>query len=201
VPIDDSKKLLFLHIPKKGGSSVERSLNLHPHQVSDPQKFLSGTEKHLQHLTYEEVLGLKRGESLYNYNTFCIIRNLIDRFFSEFQWRKKINHLLTSEMNVKMFAKHLIYLKEDRKLHRECHFRFQSDYFYVNGKPAENIKVFRLEDGMQKVQDWLSNYCSIKIEIPHANSTKKIVSLRSAEILNLVKIIYGEDAEKLEYQL
>ena len=201
MPIDDSRKLLFLHIPKTGGSSVEKSLNLHPHQVSDPQKFLSGTGKHLQHLTYEEVLRLKKEESLFSYNKFCIIRNPIDRFFSEFQWRKKINHPLTSEMDVRMFAEHLISLKDQSRLNRECHFRFQSDYFYVNHMPVENIKVFRLEDGMEKVQDWLSNFCSIKIEIPHANATKKIESSRSSGILNLIKIIYGEDAAKLEYEL
>jgi hypothetical protein len=34
VPIDDSRKLFFLYRPKTDGRSLERALNLHPHQRS-----------------------------------------------------------------------------------------------------------------------------------------------------------------------
>jgi len=201
MPIDLKRQLLFIHIPKTGGSSVERALNLHPHQVSDPVEYLSGTGKHLQHLTYAQILKLKKDSELKICNKFCIIRNPVDRFGSEFRWRKKINHPLTRDMDELAFSMYLLDLKNKGELHKECHFRFQSDYFYVADKPSSDIKVFRLEDGMNLVEDWINRTFEVSINVTHANSTKKAKVEFDDRVIEIVKDIYSEDADKLGYQL
>lgn len=201
MPIDIEKKLFFIHIPKTGGSSVERALGLHPHQVADAGKSLSGTGKHLQHLTYDQALKLNRVDEINSAIKFCIIRNPIDRFRSEFRWRKKINHPLTRHMSEYQFAKHLEKLFDDGCLHKECHFRFQSDYFYVDGEPSPDIKVFRLEDGMDLVENWVNTTFDTNITISHSNATKKVHEPIEANIKSLVKKVYSLDAEKLGYKI
>nr|WP_320136356.1 sulfotransferase family 2 domain-containing protein [uncultured Amphritea sp.] len=202
MPIDVSNKILFIHIPKTGGSSVERALNLHPHQVSDAQEFLSGTGKHLQHLTFSQILNLGRGEDINSCRKFCIIRNPVDRFRSEFRWRKKINHPLTTNMNEHDFAVFLYDMKKDGMLSKECHFRFQSDYYYVDDTPSSDIKVFKLEEGMDIVQDWINCNFPVNISIPYFNTTKnESENLDDDQVVEIVKDIYAEDALKLGYDL
>ena len=113
VVIHPDGRIRRLGLPKTGGSSVEKALELHPHQVPDAKEYLSGTGKHLQHLTYSEMLTLNRDEEIGNCKKFCIIRNPIDRFHSEFRWRKKIGHPLTKEMDEYDFALHLLNRKKE----------------------------------------------------------------------------------------
>lgn len=201
MPIDSKRKLLFIHIPKTGGSSIEKSLNLHPHQVKDANEYLSGTGKHLQHLTYGEMLSLNRNDDINNCQKFCIIRNPIDRFHSEFRWRKKIGHPLTKEMDEYDFALHLLNTKEEGNLHKECHFRFQSDYFHINGKACSTIQVFRLEEGMEKVEKWINETFNLNIKITHANSTSSHKKTIDTKVDDIVKEIYKEDADLLRYKI
>lgn len=201
MPIDIAKRLLFIHIPKTGGSSVEKALELHPHQVPDAKEYLSGTGKHLQHLTYSEMLTLNRDEEIGNCKKFCIIRNPIDRFHSEFRWRKKIGHPLTKEMDEYDFALHLLNRKKEGNLHTECHFRFQSDYFYINGSACSAIQVFRLEEGMEKVEKWINDTFDLNIEVSHANSTKSKSKVIDSKVDEVVKEIYKEDADLLGYEI
>lgn len=199
MPVDISKKLFFIHIPKTGGSSVEKALHLHPHQVSDAEEFLSGTNKHLQHLTYNEASKRIKTEVFQKLNSFCIVRNPVDRFYSEFNWRKKIKHPLVNDMSVLDFAEYLMQMKLSEKLEYECHFRLQSDYFYNENQRINSVKVFRLENGMNEVKEWLYGTLNIDIDIPHENKTNSKSNLKSQYIDDLVKEIYKDDFEKLGY--
>lgn len=201
MPIDTMKKILFIHIPKTGGSSVEKALNLHPHQVQDAFVSLSGTGKHLQHLTFKQINELDRKAEVNACKKFCIIRNPIDRFGSEFRWRKKIGHPLTKDMNEADFAEHLYKLKINGDLHNECHFRYQSDYFYINGVPSPDVEVFRLEEGMEKVEAWINSSFGLDISVSHSNATNLNKAPLAANVKDIVKEVYKEDALKLGYEL
>lgn len=201
MPIDTAKKLLFIHIPKTGGSSIEKALELHPHQVSDANKYLSGTGKHLQHLTFSEMLKLDRSEEINSCRKFCIIRHPIDRFYSEFRWRKKIFHPLFKDMDERDFALYLLNRKKEDNLHAECHFRFQSDYFFIDGNACSSIRTFRLEDGMDKVEQWVNKTFNLNIAVSHENSTQLKARVYDEKTNEIVKNVYKEDAELLGYEL
>lgn len=200
MPIHIEKEILFIHIPKTGGSSVEKALGLHPHQVLDAYDFLSGTGKHLQHLTYSEIKLRVDTQILERMNMFCIVRNPIERFYFEYHWRLKIKHKVVENLSIEEFAQYLLQLKKNNKLSQECHYRLQSDYFYEKESVHKDIKIFRLEDGMQNVEDWLNVLLDEKIKIKHDNKTKKGTK-PSSSLHSLIKDIYLEDFIKLGYGL
>ena len=68
-------------------------------------------------------------------------------------------------------------------------------------KPSPDIKVFRLEDGMSLVEDWINRTFEVSINVTHANSTKKANVEIDDRVIEIVKDIYSEDADKLGYQL
>lgn len=199
MPIDSKRKILFIHIPKTGGSSIENALNLHPNQVTDAKEYLSGTGKHLQHLTYNEICSLKSKDEIFNFNKFCIIRNPIDRFYSEFRWRKKIRHPIVENRNILDFANLLKEKKIEDTLKNECHYRFQSDYFYKDKKPSNEIVVFRFENGMKVIEEWLGDVANIKVNIPHKNKTDNKNELKDKKVDKIIEFIYEEDFKKIGY--
>lgn len=201
MPIDIIRNLLFIHIPKTGGSSVESALNLHPNQVDDAHEFLSGTKDHLQHLTFSEISDRLEYDVVLKCKPFCIIRNPLHRFYSEYKWRVKIKHPIVADKSIAEFAEYLYMRKLNNTLKNECHFRFQSDYFFNDVGAIDTIKVFKLEDGMDKVEDWLLAECDISVRIPHINKDTSKASDCSDYVDGLVKEIYKEDAIKLGYVL
>ena len=97
----DNLKLLFIHIPKTGGTSVEESVSgycktsLLLHRVPD---FLKNSP---QHLTASNLKEIGFGPSLFDYS-FAIVRNPYRRIESEYFY-----HLLLSEVQIRNTTKNI----------------------------------------------------------------------------------------------
>ena len=84
---DHQKKIIFIHIPKTGGTSIENYMNIL--NYNNPiLKHGYGTFKNIsfQHFTYSdynEFLGI---HIFKNYFKFSVIRNPYTRIISEYFW-------------------------------------------------------------------------------------------------------------------
>ena len=79
MPYNDKKKIIFLHIPKTGGTTIERLFNINLFHSSRPDERPS-----LQHLTCN-MLCEKMGKSKYDsYYKFTFIRNPWARILSTY---------------------------------------------------------------------------------------------------------------------
>lgn len=94
--IDHARKLIFIHIPKCAGSSIETYFGARPFdwKVADYDK-LTGwcprTGIHLQHATARQLLdfGLVDPGTWDEYFKLAVVRNPWDRALSGFLWMKK----------------------------------------------------------------------------------------------------------------
>jgi hypothetical protein len=101
MPIDMARGVLFVHIPKTGGTTISALLGLRGTEYFHfprPIAGLSPNYKSPQHFTYRELCrNLPTDFCLQAYKV-AFVRNPWDRFVSEFCWRKNIyiRHRLTA---------------------------------------------------------------------------------------------------------
>ena len=123
--ICDKRQLIFIHIPKTGGTTVEKRLQLtNIDNLYSTSLFINN--RTLQHMTWDKYVE-KYPEKFKLYKTFSIVRNPYHRFISSYNWfppqarigklsgqtlDQYINivawHVLTKEFNKTPFHEHLI---------------------------------------------------------------------------------------------
>merc|ERR1711998_99400 len=190
-------KLLFIHIPKCAGTSVENHLGL----IKKNAGYGIIANKAQQHRTYEEYQkDLK--QTMNNLTSFTIVRNPYDRCISEYYWNTQIGHkrgwsfdkfLIT----VARIVKNLNYNKpikffNDHHMHQ---------YRYVLNNDGENKvdHIFRYKN-MNEVIVFLQSYSNKPF--PHDNiSNKRIISVDNLTNSQKIRIenIYGADFDFFNY--
>lgn len=81
-----NKQLIFLHIPKTGGQSINKEFAKNDWQVDFLEKRAAFTKITPQHLTYSE---LDKIFEIKNNLNFTVVREPWERFVSEFVWQTK----------------------------------------------------------------------------------------------------------------
>ena len=78
------KKLIFVHIPKTGGTTIENVMELDKGHIGCGFGEFNG--KALQHLTFHEIKKILGDETFDKYEKISIYRNPISRMVSEYYW-------------------------------------------------------------------------------------------------------------------
>jgi chondroitin 4-sulfotransferase 11 len=106
MPIDLHRDLVFIHVPKTGGSSIEKLLGL-----NDPLHFfhaqpipaLMPHDRTPQHFTWRELVPYLSEEFAATAFKFAFVRNPWDRFLSEFSWRQCLYRRMSPERQARCF--------------------------------------------------------------------------------------------------
>jgi hypothetical protein len=94
MPVYHRSRLIHIHIPRTGGSAIERFF----HSIGDMEwakeswigeGYLHQRWYEYQHLSISELFGLT-GE-FRNFHSFAVIRNPYSRLVSEFYWRRSLS--------------------------------------------------------------------------------------------------------------
>ena len=142
---------LFLHIPKTGGTSVEKRLRsmgyrlrLIENHISIHKNFVfKKTPQHLTLDVLEHIVDLKKIDHM-----ATVVRHPFDRLVSEFFWLKKNKMCASAEEFLDDFLKH----GRDSRLNIDNHLGPQSEY--VNNQVA----VFKLEEnGVERCVQFFQN--------------------------------------------
>ena len=95
MPISHKHKIVFVHIPKTGGATIEKTLKIFGSDNNGSLKpnydILYGISGNriLQHLKINEINELTENK-FQEYKLFSFVRNPYDRIVSEFLWRSQI---------------------------------------------------------------------------------------------------------------
>lgn len=201
---NDKINLLFIHIPKTGGTSLELYFSKR-YNIKLSTKTLFGwlpKEEHtydssLQHLTYNTIFK-NRFKDKFNVNfnnikIMAIVRNPYKRLVSDLFYFKKININSTKEETTEVIKQYLSNDKLDN--HNLPQYKFLTD---INKKLIPNISILHTETltaDMHKLN--FKNFSN------HDNKNKKIINYFDYLNDNSIKLIndfYDYDFKLFKYK-
>lgn len=176
MPLFLNKNIFFIHIPKTGGSSIERFISDNGGNMSlyggDLKITINGHTP--QHMTFKEIEKLKL--NFEDLKFFTVIRDPIDRTISEFFYIKK--HRKKTFEVINNFDEFLdMFLDLNNSSIFDNHNLSNYDYLLNNNNELEkNIKIFNFLD-INSIEDFLgfkglSNYHLLKNENSDLNITE-----------------------------
>ncbi|MCG2432091.1 sulfotransferase family 2 domain-containing protein [Aequorivita xiaoshiensis] len=146
--INHKHKVIFIHIPKCAGSSIETAFGIDVNNNDCDKNNIFGwddTNKiYLQHATPQELIDFNiiSREHWSEYYKFIVVRNTWDKVMSDFFWfkeTKKFKGLLEDYLYAKNdFSR---FMKKGENTYRGDHLTPQIDYMYLDGKLINYNKI------------------------------------------------------------
>lgn len=190
------KLILFIHIPKAGGTSIKSWLASHApenlYQKHRPEVFPCVP----QHF-HGELLDTLFAPGFFDYS-FCVTRNPYDRILSEYNYRitrpKLRNKILPKPPFDRWLKGALTKYKKNTYVYSN-HVRPQHEFL------IEGTEVFRLEDGLRPLQERLAGLTGMELEdeIPTKNPSIKSETQISEDEAALIREFYAGDFERFGY--
>lgn len=200
------RKFLFIHIPKTGGSSIERAFadvgynTLYRDGSVGPTTWNSirkCTPQHMHGDMLEAIFRIDRFDGV-----FTVVRDPLARFKSEYLWRHRnvdftIDGRSVEEWTAKTFSR---YRKNPFVF--DNHIRPQADFI------LDRTQIFRFEDGLDTMAATLNKKWNLGLpdELPRVleGSSRTKYSSKDVEVTEkttqLVRDFYREDYERLDYR-
>ncbi len=210
--ISHKHKVIFIHISKCAGSSIETAFGIDVQDQSCDNHanwfgWDSENKMFLQHATPQQLFDANYfDEELWNsYYKFIIVRNPWDRSMSDYKWLCKHYRISDSFFNFLNARNKFKGILNSKTLsYRGDHLYAQKDYFTLNNRPIKYDKVIRFESidgGLQELCSELkfsSNFFDQKVNV--INSKKRHYSYYYNWFTKfLVENKYKEDIAKFNY--
>lgn len=191
----DAEKMLFIHITKNAGSSIEEALFDAGIKVGRFDHRFPKSARAFWHLKLSSRSDSEI-EAIKNEDSFAIIRNPLDRVVSEYncKWGNKIAQSKDKRVINYVIAKYLFEtLGILNKSSATGHWERQWDFVAWNNKLiVRNLLAFEHLE-----VEWLcfAKERELPVKLAHSNASKKYASINDLYIITkiLVKITYWRD--------
>ena len=186
----EAKVIFFAHIPKTGGTSIEKSLKkagaAEALKFKKKRPYSKSTLQHMHASVYLEAVGDRFADY-----SFTVVRNPFDRFASEYKMKvldagEKTDVYEWAKINLERFFEY--------PYTRDNHIRPQVDFV------SRRLEVFRFENGLDKV---IGEACSqLGLDTPEILHEKKgsrgLLPVKQ-ETLDLISSFYKKDFYEFGY--
>ena len=214
MPVNQEHKLLFVHIPKTGGTSVEKCLGMRLSWKDENLDSLFGliqslpllrhgfTTNFLQHLTLQELYILL-GDDLKDLTPFAVLRDPWTRLLSSYRRKDPdLCALYRYKCHQDLYKVSLEEYVDLAGWLDHPHLRPQWKFICTSSgdAPDSRIRLFRQEH-MFELESWLSNYLGKTICLTHENvhvPQSPLASLSLAEVKALKSRVYKLYAQDLD---
>lgn len=201
MPYYPSKKILFIHIPKTGGTVIEYEIKRRCIQTlySGPTNNLLESpydSKSLQHQFYNTLYKYRHKLELDfdNIKIFTVVRNPYDRTISALFWANIINAHYTAEQVFDAIQNRFID-RTDLDNHNEPQYKFITD---ENQVLIPSIKILKCET-LNQTNTELNDYIGININIRRPNVNKDYSKYLNRDSISLINEYYKKDFELFNY--
>lgn len=186
-----NKKILFIHIPKAGGTSIATAL----YGKASGHPYL-----------YQYYLANKNFTK--TFYKFCVVRNPYDRLLSAFLHisNRECNpdfKLLFKQLNIKSFDDLILNLNDKSIYRKICNriVHFRSQYELIYHRNVSMDEIFKFED-FNSIEQSLNKRLNQKISIKKLNTSKRTHyrDYYNKFSINVVKKIYKKDLEMFNYE-
>ncbi len=203
MPYYKEKKMLFIHIPKTGGTNIEDSIKNYT-----PQTLFSGRSNKilpkpynrvsLQHQIYTTIYQYRDilDVNFDNIKIFTVVRNPYDRIISDLFWYRLIEKKFTPEQ-VFNVIKNKYLNRTNLDNHNIPQFKFIVD---ENSELIKDIKIFKTET-LNKSNRELSEIVGFDINIRKKEVNKNYSNYLNKDSISLINTYYKKDFELFNYKL
>ena len=204
MPYYAKKNLLFIHIPKTGGTVIESNIKKNTQQklyTASPSNTLLDFPYNrisLQHQFYTTIYKFrdKLHVNFDNIKIFSVVRNPYDRIISDLFWHKLINKNFTAEQ-VYNVIKNSYLDRNDLDNHNEPQYKFITD---ENSELIKNIKIFKTET-LNESNDELNKFIGFNINNEQKDVNKDYSNYLNQDSISLINTFYEKDFELFNYKL
>tara|TARA_Y100000022_G_scaffold55714_1_gene47534 strand:- start:3853 stop:4491 length:639 start_codon:yes stop_codon:yes gene_type:complete len=210
MPYYPNLNLLFIHIPKTGGSAIEDELqkkNIKSTLIQRGQSvagicnnMLDHPYKNnsLQHQFYSTIYTFrdKLNVNFENIRVFSVVRNPYDRIISDLIWLKLINRDASPEKVFDVIKNNYLY-RTDLDNHNQPQYKFITN---DNGVIYPNIIILRCET-LNESNDKLNEYIGVSINIRKSNVNKDYSKYLNQDSIHMINEFYKKDFELFNYKL
>lgn len=196
----DRHKIIFFHIPKTGGTSIEKALIL----TSKKDGYGVHEKKAMQHFDwkeYQSILGIKKYNQYYK---FAVSRNPYQKVISDYFWLKYVAKINNDNFQKKTFDEYLNYCEHivKNKLYNltiyHDHFKPQYEFLYDSNNKLMINKILQFEN-FEYVKKFVKIRYKANVEHTNSNKNKQKLELTTTQKNKIYKI-YEKDFILLKYE-
>ena len=189
------KRVLFIHIPKTGGTSIESLFCTNAAMTFFSPTPPEGLNVCPQHLTIND-LELLLGKNYWDWS-FTIVRDPYSRLESEYWFRTGLgSHRYGKGTEFSDWVLKSIENVLKNRCFWDNHFRPQTDFF------KDGVTIFRFEEGLELAVERAARELGMELEtsLKKKNASEKKAVHWTREALDAVNEIYRNDFHELGYK-
>tara|TARA_B110001450_G_C17571943_1_gene461153 strand:+ start:186 stop:809 length:624 start_codon:yes stop_codon:yes gene_type:complete len=203
MPYYKDKQILFIHIPKTGGTVIERAIKknisetLYSGRTNTLLEF-PYNKTSLQHQFYKTIYKFrdKLNVNFDNIQIFSVVRNPYDRIISDLFWYKLIDKEFNSNQVYDVIKNNYLY-RDDLDNHNKPQYCFLVD---ENDDLIKTIKLFHTEK-INELNYELNKFLGFNIDIKQKEVNKDYRKYLNNNSISLINNFYKKDFELFNYKL
>jgi hypothetical protein len=200
---NENINLLFIHIPKTGGSSIEEYIKKKYNIPLDEKSLFTAVGKRLngvsyQHQTYNDIYDNKDFFNINfenNIKIMTVVRNPYNRIISDLFFFKLINYETKPEEVFLTIKDKFLMCKYDN--HPLPQYKFVTD---KNGNLIDNIIIIKNEHLNQAMKNLGYRDFDIHTQINKLIKDKKAIDYLNKDSIKLINRYYNKDFEYFKYK-
>lgn len=203
MPVDHDRNVLFIHIPKTGGTSILTSLGLWQSQRSANLRTLFGDFGcvDLQHLTLSQAEQYLTPTEFAQYYKFAFVRNPWDRAVSAALWQTKF-----PEEGIRDLRDYIDWSERVNRIGArrasDAHALPQSAFVTTRNGSVGVDHIGRFEDFARDLQRILGRFLTLSHPLPHKlrhEGRRHYREYFGGDLQRRAAALYAEDAARFGY--